>query len=57
MKRKKQDSLTTFSPLPDSLVKWGRCTLLHQKIPYRHEDGTIKLKCEQCEKEAKCQTD
>lgn len=55
--KKKPKELTASLPLPESLVKWGRCTLLHQKTPYRHEDGTIKWKCDECEKETICQTD
>jgi hypothetical protein len=42
-----QDNLTTIPPLPESVVKWGRCLLLHEKIPVMIGDK-IKYICMEC---------
>jgi hypothetical protein len=41
------DNLTTTSPLPDDVLKWGKCLLLHKKIPVMTENG-IKYICKEC---------
>jgi hypothetical protein len=32
-KSKIDNGLTTISPIPDEILKWGECLLIHEKIP------------------------
>lgn len=41
------NSLTTTPPLPDAVIKWGKCLLLHQKTPIIL-NGEIKWICKEC---------
>lgn len=42
------DNLTLISPLPDSIVRWGKCLLLHERTPIMTEKG-IKYICKECQ--------
>jgi len=41
------DNLIYIPPLSESVMKWGKCLLLHEKIPTVTKDG-IKYICKEC---------
>lgn len=55
-----KDNLTIIPPIPENILKWGTCLMLHTKTP--HWDGTyieyegklvkeIKWICKECDNE------
>jgi hypothetical protein len=42
------ESLTTIGPIPENIIKWGNCLLLHTKTPiwdgdYQKDERTGKM--------------
>lgn len=47
-KSKYNNGLTVIAPLPESVVKWGECLLLHKRVPVITDEG-IKYICKTCQ--------
>jgi hypothetical protein len=43
------NDLTSIPEIPESIVKWGRCLLLHEKVPIMTKSG-INYICKICER-------